>query len=85
MNNLNIYERALTIGNYIVETNSTVRKAAIEFGVSKSTVYVDITRRLKIESPILHKEVAKVLTKNKNERYYRGGNATRQKYLNMKR
>lgn len=81
MKNLTIYERAVSIGNYVVENNATVREAARVFDVSKSTVYNDITKRLKIESPILQKEVKKVLTKNKNERHIRGGEATKRKYL----
>lgn len=81
MRNLNIYERAVSIGNYVVENNSTVRKAAKEFGVSKSTVHKDITKRLLVESPELQKDVQKVLTKNKEERHIRGGEATKRKYL----
>lgn len=81
MKNFNIYERAVSIGNYVIENNTTVRKAAKEFGISKSTVYKDITERLSVESPILQKEVEKVLIKNKEERHLRGGEATKRKYL----
>ena len=80
MKNLYIFERAVCIGNYVVENNATVRQAAKVFSVSKSTVHKDITERLEIESPNLHKEVQKVLTKNKDERHIRGGEATRKKY-----
>ena len=81
MKNLYIYERALCIGNYVVKNNATVRQAAKVFRVSKSTVHKDITERLAGESPIVYAEVQKVLTKNKQERHLRGGEATRQKYL----
>ena len=83
MKNINVYERAVSIGNYVVETKATVRGAAKKFKVSKSTVHKDITDRLKIEDPILQKEVAKVLTLNKQERHLRGGEATRRKYLGL--
>ena len=83
MKNISVYERAVSIGNYVVETKSTVRKAAKEFSVSKSTVHKDITERLKIEDPVLQKEVEKVLSYNKAERHLRGGEATRKKYLGM--
>lgn len=83
MKNINVYERAVSIGNYVVETKATVRGAAKKFKVSKSTVHKDITARLKIEDPILQKEVAKVLTLNKQERHLRGGEATRRKYLGL--
>lgn len=84
MKNINVYERAVSIGKYVVKTGATVRQAAKEFEVSKSTVHKDITKRLEMESPILKQEVEKVLIKNKNERHLRGGEATRKKYLEKK-
>ena len=36
-----IEERAISIANYIVEHNATVRQTAKAFGVSKSTVHKD--------------------------------------------
>ena len=38
-----IEERAIDIANYIIENNSTVRQTAKQFGISKSTVHVDVT------------------------------------------
>ena len=38
-----IEERAVEIANYIVEENATVRQAAKKFGVSKSTVHMEVT------------------------------------------
>ena len=38
-----IEERAIKMAQYIVETKSTVRQTAKEFGISKSTVHVDVT------------------------------------------
>lgn len=76
-----IEERAVEIANYIVEKNATVRQAAKRFGVSKSTVHVDITKRLKRFNPSLANEARKILDINKSERHIRGGNATKEKYL----
>lgn len=39
-----IEERAMNIANYIIEHNATVRQAAKEFGVSKSTVHMVVTK-----------------------------------------
>ena len=39
-----IEERAINIANYIIESNATVRQTAREFGVSKSTVHVDVVK-----------------------------------------
>ena len=73
-------ERAVKLGEYILETGNTVRAAAKVFSVSKSTVHKDVTERLRIINPQLHAEVKKVLEKNKQERHIRGGMATRKKY-----
>jgi putative DeoR family transcriptional regulator (stage III sporulation protein D) len=37
-----IEERAVDIAAYIIEHNATVRQAAKEFGISKSTVHKDV-------------------------------------------
>ena len=37
-----ISERAISIGEYIIETGATVRGAARKFHVSKSTVHKDV-------------------------------------------
>ena len=39
-----IEERAVEIGNYIIETKATVRQTAKKFGVSKSTVHIEVTK-----------------------------------------
>lgn len=78
-----IEERAVEIGNYIVQSNATVRQTAKRFGVSKSTVHKDVSERLGYINPALAGEVRKVLDVNKAERHIRGGLATREKYLNQ--
>lgn len=76
----NIDSRAVRLAEYIVETQGTVRSAAKYFGVSKSTVHKDVTRRLRDIDLGLWEEVRLVLEKNKAERHIRGGIATREKY-----
>lgn len=77
----NDYEdRAVMLGRYIADSNATVRSAAKKFGVSKSTVHSDVTKRLRKINPELFNEVRKVLDVNKEERHIRGGLATREKY-----
>lgn len=73
--------RAIELAEYIIENKATVRSAAKKFGVSKSTVYVDVSERLKNLSPGLYNDVRKILEINKAERHIRGGMATRQKFL----
>ena len=76
-----IEERAVEIANYIIECNATVRQAAKQFGISKSTVHKDCAERLAQVNPALAAEVRKVLDVNKAERHIRGGLATKEKYL----
>ena len=40
-----IEERAIEIANYIIENNATVRQTAKNFGISKSTVHVVVTKQ----------------------------------------
>lgn len=80
-----IEERAVEIAYYIIEHKATVRQAAKEFGVSKSTIHKDCTDRLEQINPTLAQSVRKVLDVNKQERHIRGGLATREKYLHQHR
>lgn len=73
-------ERCVILGQYIVENNATVRSAAKQFGISKSTVHQDITAKLKQVNAHLYNEVREVLQRNKEERHLRGGQATKRKY-----
>lgn len=73
-------ERAVRLGEYIVETGATVRTAAKTFGISKSTVHKDVTIRLARQNKALYRQVRKVLGVNKAQRHLRGGMATRHKY-----
>ena len=77
---MDIEERTINIGHYIIDKKATVRSAAKYFGVSKSTVHKDVTDRLKRINPRLAGEVRAVLDENKSERHLRGGLATRKKY-----
>ena len=73
-------QRAVTLGRYILENKTTVRAAARQFGISKSTVHKDVSERLKRDDPELYARVKDVLEVNKQERHIRGGLATREKY-----
>ena len=76
----NIEQRACDLVVYIIENKSTVRAAAAQFGISKSTVHKDITERLVKVNPALYRQVRELLDLNKAERHIRGGLATRRKY-----
>lgn len=76
----NIEERAVTLAQYIIEKETTVRAAAAKFGLSKSTVHKDISERLPLVQPGLSRQVKEVLERNKAQRHIRGGAATKRKY-----
>ena len=79
-----IEERACDLAAYLLEHNATVRAAAAQFGVSKSTVHKDLTERLPRLRPALYREVRSLLDRNKAERHIRGGLATQRKYRGEK-
>ena len=72
--------RACDLAEYLLANNATVRAAAKQFGVSKSTVHKDLTERLEKVDPALYRQVRQLLDRNKAERHIRGGLATRRKY-----
>ena len=73
-------DRAIILGQYILENKSTVRAAAKQFGISKSTVHKDVSERLPKIRPQLYIPVKEILEQNKQERHIRGGLATKKKY-----
>ena len=75
-----IEERACDLALYIIEHQATVRSAAKQFGISKSTVHTDLSQRLPAFNRALYLQVKEVLDLNKAERHIRGGIATRRKY-----
>ncbi len=76
-----IDERAVILGKFIAETGSTVRFAAQRFGISKSTVHKDVSKRLKSIDAELFGKVSAILNHNRATRHIRGGMATKNKYL----
>lgn len=73
-------ERALLLGRYIVETGATVRRAAKVFCISKSTVHKDVHERLRHINPLLFSQAQAVLAYNLKVRHLRGGAATAARY-----
>ena len=74
------HNRPLILGEYIASTGATVRQCAKEYGISKSTVHSDVTKRLNRIDRTLSEKVRCVLDRNKTERHLRGGEATKRKY-----
>lgn len=80
----------LEIAICYVETNGTVRKVGKELGIPKSSVHNNLVKF--INSPHkseyekrLASKAKKILEKNKQESTERGGIATKQKYMQIKK
>lgn len=75
-----ITRRCVTVAQYMLEKRATVRQAAKQYGLSKSSVHKDMCQRLpKINAKLAH-QVAALLEYNKAVRHLRGGEATKRRY-----
>lgn len=77
-------DRIIAEAEYVIATGATVRATAKVYGVGKSTVHSDLTKKLYHVDKNLYVRVKKVLKKNLAERHLRGGEATKRKYSNIK-
>ena len=78
-----IEKRVLALAQYIEKHKATVRTAAKEFCVSKSTVHKDVAHRLENLDRKLYQKVRNILDENRETRHIRGGNATKEKYMKL--
>lgn len=60
----------MEIASYIIENNCTVRQAAKQYGISKSTVHKDVAERLPAINSELARQAREILELNKSERPY---------------
>ena len=76
-----IAERVIDVADYLLKTGCTIREVANAFCVSKSTAHKDLSERLPLIDKEKYAQVSAALDGNWAERYLRGGEATRKKYL----
>ena len=69
---------------YICDGGYTLREVAKIVGVSKSTVHIDVTERLKKHSRTDYLKVKEVLNEHLATRHLRGGEATRRRFKKIK-
>ncbi len=79
MNN-DIKRRVLKEANHIINTKDTIRQTADKFNVSKSTVHVDLSERLKDIDKRLMGEINDIFKSHDEVKHIRGGEVTKQKY-----
>jgi regulatory protein, deoR len=82
--NKNINKRVIDIANHIILTKDTIRKTAVIFNVSKSTVHKDIGERLMTLDINKYQEVKKIMLNHLETRHLLGGESTRQLFLRKK-
>ena len=76
-----VEQRAVELGEYIIQSKATVRKTAKKFGISKSTVHKDIKERLKELDFTKFKIIQDIFSEHIRTRHILGGESTRIKYL----
>lgn len=76
--------RMQKIGELIVRRGLTIRAVAKEVGISKSSVYNHVKKMEELD-PMLYKKVRRVLDYHLIVRHRRGGQATRKRYIQMKK
>jgi putative DeoR family transcriptional regulator (stage III sporulation protein D) len=74
-------ERILSAADMMINEKCTVRDIAKKTSYSKSTVHLDLSKRLYRLDPKRAEEVKKILNINLEERTVRGGEATKRKFL----
>ena len=79
-----IENRCVSLAKYIVRTGATVRQAAGEFGMSKSSVHKDMQERLRFIHPGLYAEVKEILDYHHAVRHLRGGAATKLRWMEIR-
>ena len=78
-------ERLLLMCRQYVDEKSTIRKIAEKNNISKSTLHKFINKKLMHINKKLYLKCRKQVEVNIFVRHINGGNATKQKYLNMKK
>ena len=79
-----IKSRVIEVANYIIKTKKTIRQAAKEFNVSKSTIHKDIKEKLIKIDYNKYLEVNDIFKKHIEVRHILGGESTRKKYEKLK-
>lgn len=83
--NKDIEKRVYEEAYYMLKTRKPIRKIAILYDVSKSTVHKDLQERLKRLNPTLHKKIEEIFQIHIETRHIIGGQSTKVKYLKKRK
>ena len=64
----------------LIQQGKTIREIAAITGYSRSTVHIDVSKRIHFINEILAEDIAKILSVNFSTKYIRGGLATKLKF-----
>lgn len=79
-----LINRVIQISDYIIETKDTIRKTALVFKISKSTVHKDIQERLKEIDYDKYKVIESIFKNHIDNRHILGGQSTKRKYEKLR-
>lgn len=71
------------VANFILDNRLTIRSAGKVFGIAKSTLHYNVTKKLKSFNGSLYLKLHAYLQENFNEKHIRGGKSTQEKYKNL--
>ena len=78
-------QQILLLARHMVLSGDTVRMCARRFALSKSAVHKMLGAPLEKLHPGLYRDVRAVMEYHKQVKHLRGGEATKQKYLSMRK
>lgn len=81
--NKKMIERVLKETELLLNTKMTIREIAKIFSVSKSTTHKDLKERLLELDVNKYKQAEEIFEEHIQVRHIRGGQSTKEKYLNM--
>lgn len=79
-----IEQRTIEVAEYLLLNKTTIRKTAFAFGLAKSTVHYDLSKRLPLIDNELYDKVRQILNINFQQKNIRGGIATKKIYQKLK-
>lgn len=79
-----IIKRVIDVADHIIDTKDTIRKTALVFNISKSTVHKDIQERLCLIDKSKYLKIKEIMLEHVETRHLKGGESTRQLFLRKK-
>jgi len=75
-----VKKRAREVGRKFINSSSTLRETAQNFGVSKTTIAKDLNLVLPEVDQSVYIQAKKILAENKSQAHIRGGESTKKRF-----